>query len=131
MVCVRLTCLLWCCSTNATDTMIRFAKPSELYGEPTLPWSVPQQLLYAASGDVLLILDCCNAAMIKGGTKTEGKFELLAASAIGVKTPLPGRKSFTSFFIKTVRKHLEEGITVRDLHHALMTDNRITGTLDM
>ncbi|OCL01655.1 hypothetical protein AOQ84DRAFT_443881 [Glonium stellatum] len=89
---------------------------------------ITQQLLYAALGDVLLVLDCCNAALIKGGEKPQGKFELLAASAKGVKTPLPGRTSYTSLLIKKLRKHVDKGITARGLNHLLMTDSRITET---
>lgn len=107
--------------------MVSFMRPSKEYGDPTLSWSITQQLLYAALGDVLLILDCCNAALIKGGEKPQGKFELLAASAKGVKTPLPGKKSYTSLLVRALRRNVNDGITARGLNHLLMIDSRITG----
>ncbi|CAN9175470.1 unnamed protein product [Alternaria alternata] len=48
-------------------------------GGPTVQWHIVQQLLFAATGDVLLLLDCCFASLIKKGQKSKGRFELIAA----------------------------------------------------
>lgn len=95
---------------------------------PTLSWHVAQQLLFSARGDVLLILDCCNASLITRGSKTDvGRFELIAASAIGAKTPVPGRKSFTRALTRVLRDHAAEGISSESLASKLREDSKITG----
>lgn len=96
-------------------------------GEPTLSWSACQQNLYGAIGDVILILDCCNAALLARGTKDHGRFEVLAASAKGVLTPEPGKHSFTAFLLRELRGRIEEGVTVRDLAGILSENDKITG----
>lgn len=96
-------------------------------GEPTLSWSACQQNLYGAIGDVILILDCCHAALLAKGTKDAGRFEVLAASAKGVLTPEPGKYSFTAFLLRELRSHVEKGITVRELAGILLENDRITG----
>ncbi|KAF4471552.1 HET-s domain [Fusarium albosuccineum] len=97
-------------------------------GGPTLSWYVTQQLLFSASGDVLLILDCCNASLIaRGFNDGDGRFELIAASAKGVKTPEPGRRSFTRALIRLPKQHCDEGISTESLASKLREDSRITG----
>lgn len=38
-------------------------------GEPTIAWWKTQQHLYSSIGDVLLMLDCCNAVLVVRGHK--------------------------------------------------------------
>ncbi|OIW24415.1 hypothetical protein CONLIGDRAFT_685394 [Coniochaeta ligniaria NRRL 30616] len=98
-------------------------------GGPTLSWHVAQQLLFSARGDVLLILDCCHASLITRGSKTDGgRFELIAASAIGALTPLPGRKSFTTALTRVLREHAAEGISSESLASKLREDPKVTET---
>ena len=97
---------------------------------PTLSWKAVQQLLYHAVGDVLVILDCCSAALVSKGQKKEGKFEILGASAKGSRTPEPGKSSFTSILIKHIRKSMRKAplINVRSLHGELLENGQLTGT---
>ncbi|CAM1511327.1 Fc.00g088400.m01.CDS01 [Cosmosporella sp. VM-42] len=98
-------------------------------GGPTLSWHVTQQLLFSAQGDVLLILDCCNASLITRGSKDDGgRFELIAASAKGVKTPVPGRRSFTRAIIRLLKQHADGGVSSESLASKLREDNKITET---
>ncbi|WXC58110.1 hypothetical protein SNK03_004008 [Fusarium graminearum] len=98
-------------------------------GGPTVSWHVTQQLLFSAVGDVLLILDCCHASLITGGSKDgEGRFELIAASAKGAKTPVPGRRSFTRALIRLLKEHVNTGISSESLTSELREDPKITET---
>ncbi|KAG5660856.1 hypothetical protein KAF25_002499 [Fusarium avenaceum] len=98
-------------------------------GGPTIPWHVTQQLLFSAPGDVLLILDCCQASLITRGTKDgHGRFELIAASAKGAKTPAPGRKSFTRGLIRLLQEHVTAGVSSETLASYLREDPKITET---
>ncbi|KAF1998958.1 hypothetical protein P154DRAFT_494309 [Amniculicola lignicola CBS 123094] len=96
-------------------------------GGPTVCWHVTQQLLFHAVGDVLLILDCCNAAMIAKGVKGSGRFEMIAASAKGFKTPVPGRSSFTKIMTRELGRHTESGISASSLCSLLLENERMTG----
>lgn len=97
-------------------------------GGPTVSWHVTQQLLFSAVGDVLLILDCCHASLITGGSKDgDGRFELIAASAKGAKTPVPGRRSFTRALIRLLKEHVNTGISSESLTSELREDPKITG----
>lgn len=97
-------------------------------GGPKLPWHTTQNYLFAAEGDVLLILDCCHASLITKGRKDEGgRFELIAASAIGRLTPVPGPSSFTKALIRLLKNHVEDGIQSESLASALREDRKITG----
>jgi hypothetical protein len=97
-------------------------------GGPALPWHVAQQLLFAALGDVLLILDCCNGSLITPGIKNNGgRFELIAASAKGIDTPAGGN-SFTRSLIRLLKRHAKEGISSQSLASKLREDYRIRGT---
>lgn len=112
------------CSPNAQD-QAEWAAFEER--GPTLPWSPAQQLLFSAPGDVLLILDCCHASLITRGSKNEeGRFELIAASAKGVKTPMPGPKSFTAALIKLLKQHANEGISSESLSAKLREHGKST-----
>ncbi|KAG6353630.1 hypothetical protein INS49_005338 [Diaporthe citri] len=95
-------------------------------GGPTLSWHITQQIPFAAHGDVLVLLDCCNASLLTRRTKDGGRFELLAASAKGAKTPIPGRKFFTRALIKELKKHAAVGIDADELADRLREDDRIT-----
>lgn len=97
-------------------------------GGPVLSWHVTQQILFSAQGDVLLILDCCNASLIaKGANEDGGRFELIAASAKGAKTPVPGRRSFTRALTRLLKQHAEKGVSSESLTSHLREDFRVTG----
>ena len=91
-------------------------------------WFEIQPSLYAAEGDVLILLDCCHAALKTRGTK-KGKMEVLAASASGSLVPEPGRLSFTSVLIRQIRKQLQvrKDISIRWLHRHLWDDTTYPG----
>jgi hypothetical protein len=85
-------------------------------------------LLFAALGDVLLILDCCNASLISKGSKGSGRFQLLAASARGVPTAVPGKKSFTTALVRVLKKRCRDGVSVNHyLGSMLREDEKLTG----
>ncbi|KAF5724179.1 hypothetical protein FMUND_1081 [Fusarium mundagurra] len=97
-------------------------------GGPTVSWHVTQQLLFSAPGDVLLILDCCHASLITRGSKDgDGRFELIAASAKGAKTPVPGRRSFTRALIRLLKENSSTGISSESLASELREDPKVTG----
>lgn len=110
--------------TNSADHEI-----SHKEGGPILSWWKAQQLLYDAVGDVLVVLDCCNAALVVEGEKDEGKFEILGASAKGIRTPEPGKSSFTTILIKHIKRSLNSGkdINVRGIHGELLRKSHLTG----
>ncbi len=99
---------------------------------PTIQWQKIQDILDDSSADVLVLLDCCNAALVaKSATKKlDGKFEVLAASAEGVKTPRPGPRSFTNLLLNELKRELktDSKIDVSLLHGALTKAKGITGT---
>lgn len=64
-------------------------------GGPTLNWYEVQPVVFAAEGDVLLVLDCCYAAQAARGRESR-TIELLAASGVKQRTPQPGDYSFTT-----------------------------------
>ncbi|KAL9068740.1 MAG: hypothetical protein Q9157_006402 [Trypethelium eluteriae] len=72
-------------------------------GGPDLSWHRTQRILDDAVGDVLLILDCCNAGQVSEPEKPLGKLELLAASGKKVLTPGPGPLSFTTLVTKMLQ----------------------------
>lgn len=86
-------------------------------------------MLYDAMGDVLVLLDCCNAALLSDGCKSGGKLEVLGASAKGVLTPYPGKRSFTTRLARQIRNGLgkEGSLSARNLHGQLLQDKSITG----
>jgi hypothetical protein len=85
-------------------------------GGPSLIWSHIQSSCFDALGDVLLILDCCHATLLTKGQKLGGRFEVLAACAKGLETPVPGPQSFTAALLKVLSKEtIEKGITAERL----------------
>jgi len=79
-------------------------------------WSDIQSSCFDAIGDVVLILDCCHATLFTKGEKLNGRFEVLAACAKGLETPLPGEGSFTWALLKAFSGEvLERGTTMRAL----------------
>ena len=97
-------------------------------GGPTVEWHIAQRLLFAAFGDVLLLLDCCNASLVLKGNKEYGKFELLAACANDNKTPYPGGTSFSHLLERELRDYAKTGVTVSTLASRLREHPRIRGT---
>ncbi|KAK4184109.1 hypothetical protein QBC35DRAFT_517793 [Podospora australis] len=96
---------------------------------PKLPWHVTQQQLFSTRGDVLLILDCCDASLIARGDKDDGgRFELIAACAKKAATPFPGRMSFTAALIRTLKQHAEKDISSESLASKLREDPKVTET---
>ncbi|GAW19539.1 hypothetical protein ANO14919_090270 [Xylariales sp. No.14919] len=91
-------------------------------GEPTLQWyRVQDQLddLKSRNTDILLLLDCCFAAQAaRAHADLGGRFEILAASAMGMETPAPGNTSFTAILLNEIVQQLEteDSIVVKDLH---------------
>ncbi|CAG8973486.1 hypothetical protein HYALB_00002811 [Hymenoscyphus albidus] len=93
-------------------------------GNPTLNWYSVQEILKEAESDVLLLLDCCFAAQA-GRTRREpskSRFEILAAAAMGMQTPMPGEKSFTKILQKQVKEIFDETrfVLIPDLHQRLV-----------
>lgn len=86
-------------------------------------WFLLQQTLYFAHGDVLVILDCCRAALKTRG-ESEGKMEVLAACGSDSKVPVPGRLSFTSVLIRQIRNRLKsrKDISIKWLQNNLFSD---------
>ncbi|KAL9610414.1 MAG: hypothetical protein Q9167_004869 [Letrouitia subvulpina] len=74
---------------------------------PILNWYEVQPVVFAAEGDVLLILDCCYAAQAARGRESR-TIELLAASGVKQRTPQPGDYSFTVILIRVMRRMLQE-----------------------
>ncbi|KAM7216772.1 hypothetical protein V8F06_007882 [Rhypophila decipiens] len=91
---------------------------------PSLSWHTAQQLLFSAEGDVLLLLDCCNAASIAKGAKETGRFEMIAACAKNALTVPPSRSSFTRVLIDELRRRAHTGIFV-DILASEMRENSI------
>ena len=78
-------------------------------GGPTLNWFDIQPELKESVSDVLLLLDCCFAGQAaRSRVEQSGGVELLAASAMGVKTLVPGPRSFTRSLIKELKECLEK-----------------------
>ncbi|KAI0471819.1 hypothetical protein GGR56DRAFT_93512 [Xylariaceae sp. FL0804] len=91
-------------------------------GEPTLEWYRIQDQMMDSDADIVLLLDCCFAAQAgRDRRRSRGSFEILAAAAMGVKTPMPGKGSFTSIVIDAIQASLEsEGsVRMKDLHGSL------------
>lgn len=75
-------------------------------GGPTVDWSIIQPKLGHARAEVLLLLDCCFAAQAARNSQDRAipsNVELLAACAMGRKSPPPGRDSFTSHLIQQLK----------------------------
>lgn len=92
-----------------------------------LSWHVAQQLLFEAQGDVLLLLDCCNAASLASGHKRQGRFEMIAACAKETKTVAPSYSSFTRILIRSLEPFAAGGIFADNLAAIIREDRNITG----
>ncbi|KAI4194485.1 MAG: hypothetical protein LQ350_007736 [Teloschistes chrysophthalmus] len=78
-------------------------------GGSTVDWSIIQPKLGHAKAEVLLLLDCCFAAQAARNSQNRAippNLELLAACAMGRKSPPPGPDSFTSHVIRQLRASL-------------------------
>ena len=96
----------------------------ESAGGPTVNWSSIQPKLADVKGDILLLLDYCFAAQAARANQSRAippNVELLAASAMRVKTLLPGPQSFTRLLIKHIRAALDSAgfAKVSDIANAL------------
>jgi hypothetical protein len=85
-------------------------------------WANASNLLLPATGDILILLDCCHGSLYEGAEKSRGKFEILAATTKGQLAIVPGRLSFTSHLVEEIGKRIrnQEDIIVRDIHKSLM-----------
>ncbi|KAI1495539.1 hypothetical protein F5X99DRAFT_403214 [Biscogniauxia marginata] len=95
---------------------------------PSLSWHFIQQLFFGVKYDVLLLLDCCNAAAIATGVKNSGRFEMIAACAMNGRTRAPSRESFTHALIKELAPHAKAGISANDLASQIRENKMITET---
>ncbi|KAJ2990468.1 hypothetical protein NUW58_g2932 [Xylaria curta] len=82
-------------------------------GEPVLNWYMIQDQfdhIKTSDTDILLLLDCCFAAQAGRARNTShGQLDIMAASAMGMKTPEPGDTSFTSILLREIRHTMENG----------------------
>lgn len=96
---------------------------SHTTGGSTLSWSKIQSMLGEVKADLLLILDCCFAAqnMRNRGRIIPSNVELLASCGKGLRTPGPGRQSFTMAVIRELSQSLEQNgaVTIKDLYSLL------------
>ena len=92
-------------------------------GGPTLNWYEVQPVVFAAEGDVLLVLDCCYAAQAARGRESR-TIELLAASGVKQRTPQPGDYSFTAVLMRVMKRMLQEAghIVVIKLYERLFQE---------
>ena len=92
-------------------------------GGPTLNWYEVQPVIFAAEGDVLLILDCCYAAQAARGRENR-TIELLAASGVKQRTPPPGNYSFTAVFLRVMERMLQDAgrIVVAKIYERLFQE---------
>ena len=81
--------------------------PRKRRGGPTLNWYEVQPAVFAAEGDVLLVLDCCYAAQAARARESR-TIELLAASGVKQRTPQPGDYSFTAVLVRVMKRMLQE-----------------------
>ncbi|KAK0670323.1 hypothetical protein QBC41DRAFT_96514 [Cercophora samala] len=93
-------------------------------GGPTVKWyKIQDQIKEVRSEtDMLLILDCCFAAQAgRGSDDSSGRLEILAAAAMGVKTPLPGPKSFTAAVIRNMKRSVAQDgfVVISELQYRL------------
>ncbi|KAK8122861.1 hypothetical protein PG984_011531 [Apiospora sp. TS-2023a] len=95
---------------------------------PTLSWHVIQQTLFLVRGDVLLVLDCCNAGLIATGSKETGKFEMIAACGKNSLTVKPSNESFTRILMRELKPHSEKGIYADKLASSIRENPRFNET---
>ncbi|KAF4629756.1 hypothetical protein G7Y89_g8388 [Cudoniella acicularis] len=92
-------------------------------GGPTLEWFRVQEDLMMTDSHILLLFDCCFAAQAgRARNNRPSRIELLAAAAMGVQTPMPGKKSFTMALIRELVAGFEKErcVTISDLHRRLV-----------
>ena len=91
-------------------------------GGPTLQWHFIQPTLEAAECDVVIMLDCCYAGQA-ARARSAHNVELLAATAMGLRTPGVGQKypSFTQGLISEMIVLLEEykSFSITTLHRQM------------
>ncbi|KAI0096922.1 hypothetical protein GGR51DRAFT_566906 [Nemania sp. FL0031] len=97
-------------------------------GGPTLSWHIAQQSFFNATCDVLLLLDCCNAASIATGVKESGRFEMIAACAKNSDTVGPSGRSFTRVLIKELMPYADKGIYASKLADRIRENVLVTET---
>ncbi|KAI1085137.1 hypothetical protein F5B20DRAFT_575601 [Whalleya microplaca] len=91
-------------------------------GEPVLKWYMIQDqfdYIKTSDTDILLLLDCCFAAQAgRARDSSHGRLEIMAASAMGMKTPAPGNTSFTNILLREIRRTIKDGgsVDMRHLH---------------
>ncbi|KAK3725215.1 hypothetical protein LTR37_000726 [Vermiconidia calcicola] len=77
---------------------------------PMLKWTDAERDLDLAEADVLIVLDCCCAAMIMNKELSDDarSHEVIAATGRLQKTNAPGSRSFTRYFIDALKEELEK-----------------------
>lgn len=91
-------------------------------GNPILHWYKIQEMIADSETDILLLLDCCYAAQAaRGRGPSQGKFEVLAAAAMGMMTLKAGDMSFTHALLQEMKTAVGRDGFVRigDLHARL------------
>lgn len=84
-----------------------------------MKWYKIQEEILNSSTDILLLLDCCYAAQAGRDRKDgRGKFEVMAAAAMGMKTPGAGDRSFTNILLRELKLAVEQRgfVSMKDLH---------------
>ena len=78
-------------------------------GGPTVRWHLIQPIVEDAESDVLILLDCCFAGQVVR-SRASHKVEILAAAAMGLRTPGVGQvyPSFTQALMMEMRQNLQE-----------------------
>jgi hypothetical protein len=84
---------------------------------PSVDWTVLQDRVMNAKGDVLFILDCCYAASMVHKSHTGGR-ELLLAS--GKTDRASNQNTFTKALIREIKELQGQPCTVKMLHHLLL-----------
>ncbi|TVY84252.1 hypothetical protein LSUE1_G001353 [Lachnellula suecica] len=90
---------------------------------PTLDWFRIQEDLMTAESHILLLFDCCFAAQAgRERHHRPSRIDLLAAAAMGMKTPMPGGNSFTKALIREISTGFEkqQHVIVSELHRRLV-----------
>lgn len=93
-------------------------------GGPIIEWFRIQEKFEHVSADILLLLDCCFGAQAgRSRLDLPNRVELLAASAMGVTTPLPGPQSFTNALIRSIEASVADTgeALVSKVHTSLVT----------
>ncbi|KAK8061061.1 hypothetical protein PG997_015282 [Apiospora hydei] len=99
-------------------------------GGSTLRWYKIQELMRESSADILLILDCCFAAQAaRGRNDRRGRFEILAAAAMGMPTRGPGKKSFTTVLLEDIHEEVAKGGVIEHQGHTYSTLHSAKGPL--